>query len=117
MTMQQQQQLLHDVHFLEITQPLYVPVGGEISPKICTLKIAFITLMCGTSNKINSAMPDILCRGEVTRQAGPGDHVLVTGVFLPMASSGGFRQMTQGLLSETFMEAHVSGQSSGVGKV
>lgn len=47
-------------------------------------------------------------RGEVTRQAGPGDHVMVTGVYLPMAKAGGFRQMTQGLLSETFMEAHVS---------
>ena len=43
----------------------------------------------------------------MTRQAGPGDHVMVTGVYLPMAKSGGFRQMTQGLLSETFMEAHV----------
>ncbi len=48
-----------------------------------------------------------VCRGEVTRQAGPGDHVTVTGVFLPMARSG-FRQISQGLLSETFMEAHVS---------
>ena len=46
-------------------------------------------------------------RGEVTRLAGPGDHVTVTGVFLPMTRTG-FRQITQGLLSETFMEAHVS---------
>ena len=45
----------------------------------------------------------------MTRQAGPGDHVLVTGVYLPMAGGGGgFRQMTQGLLSDTFLEAHVS---------
>lgn len=48
----------------------------------------------------------LVTRGEVTRQAAPGDHVMVTGVYLPMAKTGGFRQMTQGLLSETFMEAH-----------
>lgn len=47
----------------------------------------------------------IVSRGEVTRQAGPGDHVTVTGVFLPMTRTG-FRQISQGLLSETFMEAH-----------
>ena len=47
-------------------------------------------------------------RGEVTRNAGPGDHVMVTGVYLPMSKAVGFRQITQGLLSETFMEAHVS---------
>ena len=48
-----------------------------------------------------------MCRGEVTRQAGPGDHVVVTGVYLPMTKQSGFRQMTQGLLSETYLESHV----------
>ena len=47
------------------------------------------------------------CRGEVTRLASPGDHVMVTGIYLPMMR-GGFKQMTQGLLSETFLDAHVS---------
>ncbi|CAG0882520.1 unnamed protein product [Cyprideis torosa] len=47
----------------------------------------------------------IFCRGEVTRLASPGDHVAVTGVFLPVVM-GGFRQMTSGLLSDTFVEAH-----------
>jgi DNA replication licensing factor MCM7 len=46
----------------------------------------------------------ILCRGEQTRCSQPGDHVLITGVFLPKHKSN--RQMQQGLLSETFMEAH-----------
>lgn len=50
----------------------------------------------------------IMCRGEVTRQAQPGDHVVITGVFLPLMRSG-FRQMVSGLLSETYLEAHVSG--------
>lgn len=48
----------------------------------------------------------ILCRGEVTRQAQPGDHVIITGIFLPLMRTG-FRQMVSGLLSETFIEAHV----------
>lgn len=49
----------------------------------------------------------VFCRGEVTRMAQPGDHVMITGVFLPLLRSG-FRQMTVGLLSETYLEAHVS---------
>ena len=49
----------------------------------------------------------IHCRGEVTRQCQPGDHVAVTGVFLPMVKAG-FGQIAQGLLSETYLEAHVS---------
>ncbi|CAG9797946.1 unnamed protein product [Chironomus riparius] len=47
----------------------------------------------------------IYCRGEQSRQTQPGDHVLITGVFLPKQNQG-FRQMQGGLLSETFMEAH-----------
>lgn len=47
----------------------------------------------------------IMCRGETTRRAQPGDHVVITGVFLPLVRSG-FRAMVSGLLSETFLEAH-----------
>lgn len=47
----------------------------------------------------------IMCRGEQSRLSQPGDHVLITGVFLPKQREG-FRQMQSGLLSETFMEAH-----------
>uniref|UniRef100_A0A1B0FC91 DNA replication licensing factor MCM7 n=1 Tax=Glossina morsitans morsitans TaxID=37546 RepID=A0A1B0FC91_GLOMM len=47
----------------------------------------------------------IMCRGEVTRQAQPGDHVLISGVFLPLMRTG-FRQLIQGLLSETFLQAY-----------
>ena len=49
----------------------------------------------------------VIAKGETTRLAVPGDHVAVTGVFLPMMKTG-FRQLTQVLLSETFLEAHVS---------
>ena len=49
----------------------------------------------------------VIAKGEVTRLAVPGDHVSITGVFLPMMRQG-FRQVTTGLLSETFLEAHVS---------
>nr|CAD7446228.1 unnamed protein product [Timema bartmani] len=47
----------------------------------------------------------VFCRGEVTRLALPGDHVAITGIFLPLLRAG-FRQLTQGLLSETFLDAH-----------
>ncbi|XP_033638328.1 DNA replication licensing factor mcm7-B-like [Asterias rubens] len=47
----------------------------------------------------------IYSRGETTRCSQPGDHIGVTGIFLPMLRVG-FRQMSQGLLSETYMEAH-----------
>ncbi|KAJ8920651.1 hypothetical protein NQ315_004790 [Exocentrus adspersus] len=47
----------------------------------------------------------IFCRGEVTRQALPGDHVAITGVFLPLIRQG-FKQISGGLLSETYLEAH-----------
>lgn len=43
--------------------------------------------------------------GETTRQAVPGDHVSVTGIFLPIIRSG-FNQMQLGLMSDTFLEAH-----------
>ncbi|RZF48775.1 hypothetical protein LSTR_LSTR008124 [Laodelphax striatellus] len=47
----------------------------------------------------------IFCRGETTRKALPGDHVAVTGIYLPLVRTG-FRQITQGLLSDTYLEAH-----------
>ena len=49
----------------------------------------------------------IWCRGTNTRICQPGDHIAVNGIFLPLLRTG-FRQMTQGLLSDTFLEAHVS---------
>ena len=48
----------------------------------------------------------IIARGEQTRLAVPGDHVAITGIFLPMMRTG-FMRMTQGLMSDTFIEAHV----------
>ncbi|XP_058425165.1 DNA replication licensing factor MCM7 isoform X3 [Diceros bicornis minor] len=47
----------------------------------------------------------VLIEGENTRIAQPGDHVSVTGIFLPILRTG-FRQVVQGLLSETYLEAH-----------
>lgn len=48
----------------------------------------------------------IYCRGETTRQCLPGDHVIVTGIFLPLAKTGFNPSAGGGLLSETFIEAH-----------
>lgn len=47
----------------------------------------------------------IMCRGETTRLVMPGDHVHISGVFLPIARSG-FRAMMGGLLADTYLEAH-----------
>lgn len=47
----------------------------------------------------------IIAKGEQTRLALPGDHVSVTGIFLPILKLG-FAQMAGGLLSETYLEAH-----------
>ncbi|KAB0798440.1 hypothetical protein PPYR_09433 [Photinus pyralis] len=47
----------------------------------------------------------ICCRGELTRLALPGDHVAVTGIYLPLLRTG-YQQISGGLLSETYLEAH-----------
>lgn len=47
----------------------------------------------------------VVLEGENTRIAQPGDHVSVTGIFLPVLRTG-FQQTAQGLLSETYLEAH-----------
>uniref|UniRef100_A0A669DI54 DNA replication licensing factor MCM7 n=1 Tax=Oreochromis niloticus TaxID=8128 RepID=A0A669DI54_ORENI len=47
----------------------------------------------------------VYVRGENTRLAQPGDHVAITGIFLPLLRTG-FSQAVQGLLSETYLECH-----------
>lgn len=49
----------------------------------------------------------IHARGELTRLVLPGDHVSITGIYLPVVRTG-FRQMAAGLLADTYLEAHVS---------
>ncbi|CAL8106657.1 unnamed protein product [Orchesella dallaii] len=48
----------------------------------------------------------VYCKGETTRQATAGDHVSITGIFLPLAKSTAFAQVASGLLTDTFLEAH-----------
>lgn len=47
----------------------------------------------------------IIAKGENTRMCRPGDHVGITGTFLPVLKTG-FRAAQAGLLSDTFVEAH-----------
>merc|ERR1719394_2059630 len=47
----------------------------------------------------------VYARGEQTRLAAPGDHVAINGVYLPIKKDG-FKAMTSGLLSDTYLEAH-----------
>jgi len=48
---------------------------------------------------------NIYARGDVTRACIPGDHVNVTGIYLPLKKEG-FHAMQSGLIAETFVEAH-----------
>lgn len=47
----------------------------------------------------------IFARNDLTRQVFAGDHVAITGIFLPSFKAG-FKQMVGGLISETYLEAH-----------
>ena len=47
----------------------------------------------------------LLCSGENTRLCQPGDHINVTGVFLPVQRSG-LKAMMGGLMSDTFLQVH-----------
>jgi len=47
----------------------------------------------------------IYCRGEATRACNPGDHVNVSGIYLPLKKDG-YQGMVGGLTSDTFIEAH-----------
>ncbi|XP_015795208.1 DNA replication licensing factor mcm7-B [Tetranychus urticae] len=47
----------------------------------------------------------VIARGENTRLALPGDHIAITGIFLPSLKTG-FKALVGGLISETFLDAH-----------
>lgn len=47
----------------------------------------------------------VMLHGELTRSCAPGDHISVSGVFLPLENRG-FRAMSGGLTADTFIEAH-----------
>ncbi|XP_076290132.1 minichromosome maintenance 7 [Lasioglossum baleicum] len=48
----------------------------------------------------------VYCRGEKTRKCLPGDHVLITGIFLPIIKSGFSARVGAALLNETYLDAH-----------
>ncbi|XP_011694407.1 PREDICTED: DNA replication licensing factor Mcm7 [Wasmannia auropunctata] len=48
----------------------------------------------------------IFCRGETTRTCLPGDHVIITGVFLPFLKTGFNARAGPALSSETYLDAH-----------
>jgi DNA replicative helicase MCM subunit Mcm2 (Cdc46/Mcm family) len=49
----------------------------------------------------------LFCRGEITRQCQPGDHIVLTGIFLPLMKTGFTAREAAGLLCDTYMDAHV----------
>ncbi|XP_048885357.1 DNA replication licensing factor MCM7 isoform X2 [Brienomyrus brachyistius] len=82
---------------------LYLQTRGSKFVKFQELKIQEHSDQVPVGNIPRSMT--IYVRGENTRIAQPGDHVSVSGVFLPLLRTG-FRQAVQGLLSETYLEAH-----------
>ena len=90
--------------FLRAGGRLYLQTRGSKFVKFQELKIQEHSDQVPVGNIPRSMT--VIAKGETTRLAVPGDHVAATGVFLPMMKTG-FRQLTQGLLSETFLEAHV----------
>ncbi|KAJ8669300.1 hypothetical protein QAD02_000559 [Eretmocerus hayati] len=49
----------------------------------------------------------VYCRGELTRQCQPGDHIVLTGIYLPILKTGFSARETAGLLSDTYLDAHL----------
>ncbi|KAK4337264.1 hypothetical protein RND71_043262 [Anisodus tanguticus] len=47
----------------------------------------------------------VIAKNDLTRVVFPGDHVGVTGIFLPSLKSG-YKQIVGGLISETYLDAH-----------
>ncbi|XP_049518540.1 DNA replication licensing factor mcm7 [Dermacentor silvarum] len=82
---------------------LYLQTRGSKFVKFQELKIQEHSDQVPVGNIPRSMT--VYVRGELTRTALPGDHVSVTGIFLPLLRTG-FRQMQGGLLSDTFLEAH-----------
>ncbi|XP_064409097.1 DNA replication licensing factor MCM7 isoform X2 [Latimeria chalumnae] len=82
---------------------LYLQTRGSKFVKFQELKIQEHSDQVPVGNIPRSMT--VFARGENTRLAQPGDHVSITGIFLPMLKTG-FRQVVQGLLSETYLEAH-----------
>ncbi|KAK2171405.1 hypothetical protein NP493_1071g00032 [Ridgeia piscesae] len=82
---------------------LYLQTRGSKFVKFQELKIQEHSDQVPVGNIPRSMT--VFCRGETTRQVQPGDHICVTGVFLPLMKVG-FGQVTQGLLSDTFLESH-----------
>lgn len=70
--------------------------------KICKFKFQSDVVPVGHIPRTIS----VFCRGENTRLVLPGDHVAITGIFLPLLRQG-FSQIAHGLVSEHFIDAQV----------
>lgn len=82
---------------------LYLQTRGSKFVKFQELRIQEHSDQVAVGNIPRSMM--VYARGENTRLAQPGDHVAITGIFLPLMRTG-YSQTVQGLLSETYLESH-----------
>ncbi|XP_055925787.1 DNA replication licensing factor mcm7-B-like [Argiope bruennichi] len=82
---------------------LYLQTRGSKFVKFQEIKIQELSDQVPEGN-IPRTMT-VHAKGELTRLLLPGDHCSITGVYLPIVRTG-FRQIAQGLLADTFLEAH-----------
>lgn len=85
---------------------LYLQTRGSKFTKFQELKVQELASQVPTGHVPRSMT--VHCHGELTRQASPGDVVIVDGIFLPIKSSensGGYQGLKSGLVTTTYVEA------------
>lgn len=87
---------------------LYLQTRGSKIIKFQELKVQEHSDQVPVGNIPRSV--SVICYGEMTRLAMPGDHVSISGIFLPLFRQAGFAALSAGLLSETYLEAHTISQ-------
>ena len=88
------------------SKSLYLQTRGSKFTKFQELKVQELASQVPTGHVPRSMT--VHCHGELTRQASPGDVVIVDGIFLPIKSSensGGYQGLKSGLVTTTYIEA------------
>lgn len=88
------------------SKSLYLQTRGSKFCKFQELKVQELSSQVPTGHVPRSM--SVHCHGELTRQASPGEVIIVDGIFLPIKSSensGGYQGLKSGLVTTTYLEA------------
>ena len=88
------------------SKSLYLQTRGSKFCKFQELKVQELSSQVPTGHVPRSM--SVHCHGELTRQASPGDVIIIDGIFLPIKSSensGGYQGLKSGLLTTTYLQA------------